>query len=247
MSKIKQRPQSKQSVSEHWKHIHIFLSCRVPDRLRPEDTHWWYNIPAFRRAPCLFHTLTPTLRASTCFQPILTQAEIGTGFLLMNRFPFQAFLKPSLFPERLEPFQEWLWVVYMITKEFSPGRCPVPSYSMGQESQLCITEWGGPPGCHLVGMHFPKCFQEAVFLQDAARCRRKRVDFVANWIGKFHFMGLGFQRPALGKPSYGARSGRVQEFWWVFHKAGWNSLVVGKDKVGSLRPRDRLQCVWVSG
>lgn len=39
------------------------------------------------------------------------------------------------------------------------------------------------------------------------------MNLVANRIGKFHFMGLGFQMPAFGKSCYGAKSGRVQEFW----------------------------------
>lgn len=86
----------------NWKHIHKFSSRRLPDRLSSEDAGSRTFLPSAGRHVHFTHSLVLTV--STCFQPVLTQAEIGASFLLMNRFPFLPFLKLQSVPRKTRAF-----------------------------------------------------------------------------------------------------------------------------------------------
>lgn len=132
--RLNSRPQSKQIPSEKLKTHPCVLVPWASGLVGCRGACWRGNIPDFLRPRRPFHTLTHS-RAG--LSPVSSRHAPGrklelARFLSPGSFLSRRFVNFSLPPGRREPFQEWLWVVHTIAKDWLRGIAKHPVAPWGR-------------------------------------------------------------------------------------------------------------------
>lgn len=139
----------------------------------------------------------------------------------MNRFPFLTFLKLQSAPRKARAFSGMAVGGFCDHQGTFSRMLPSTQLLHRAGVSTAVRRWGEVAGLHMVGMRFPKRFQETVFLQDAARGRGKEwILWLTTKSGKFQLTAVRFQRPAPQKHCYGgAGVSGSRSSGGFFHKA----------------------------